>query len=175
MPVLIALAASVGLLAVVATWLFTGVHLLEAGNLQVWQAFIAWGCYFHCGGKFAGGRSTVLCMSFGALVGMAAVMLAGQIGGLGQFAAPIAVGLGAAVIVLASKLPLLAAIPASVYGFAAIAGLILLKPGMTPVNALIPTILSILIGAAFGYVSEAFAALLTKKPAAVESTAAGAA
>ena len=69
----------------------------------------------------------------------------------------------AAVIVLASSVRLLATIPASVYGFASIAGLILLKPGMTPAAALLPTILSILIGAAFGYVSEMLSAALARR------------
>jgi hypothetical protein len=162
MPTLTALTVSVGLLAVVATWLF-GLDPLATANLQVWQAFIAWGCHFHSGGKAGGSRTTILCMSFGAVVGMAAVLLAGQLGGLGSLAAPVAVGLGAAVIVLASSIPLLATIPASVYGFASIAGLILLKPGMTPTAALLPTILSILIGAAFGYVSEALTGALARK------------
>jgi hypothetical protein len=73
------------------------------------------------------------------------------------------VGLGATVIVLASKLPFLATIPASVYGFASIAGLFLLGAGMTPTTSLLPTILSVIIGAAFGFVSEAVAGALTKK------------
>lgn len=162
MPALFALATSVGLLAVVATWIF-GLDPVATANLQVWQAFIAWGCHFHSGGKIGGTTTTIACMSFGAVVGMAAVLLAGQIGALGALAAPIAVGLGATIIVLASKIPLLATIPASVYGFASIAGLILLKPGMTPVGALVPTILSIIIGAAFGYVSEMVAGALTRK------------
>ena len=162
MPALAALATSVGLLAVLATWLF-GLDPLATANLQVWQAFIAWGCHFHSGGKIGGSTRTVACMSFGAVVGMAAVLLAGQLGAVGALAAPIAVGLGATIIVLASSIPLLATIPASVYGFASIAGLILLKPGMTPVAALLPTILSVIIGAIFGYVSEMVAGALTKK------------
>jgi hypothetical protein len=163
MPALIALAVSVGMLAVVATWIFF-LDPVAAAHLQVWQAFIAWGCHYHSGGKFAGTSKTVVCMSFGAVVGMTAGLLAmGPFGPLGQFAAPVAVGLGAAVICLASKLPFLATIPASVYGFASIAGLFLLGTGMTPATALVPTILSIIIGAAFGYVSEAVAGALTKK------------
>ena len=162
MSPLIALAVSVGVLAVVATWIF-GLAPATAANLQVWQAFIAWGCHYHSGGKFTGTRNTVLCMGFGAVVGMVAVMLAGQLGALGALAAPVAVGLGATVIVLASTVPLLATIPASVYGFASIAGLILLGAGMTPAAALVPTLLSIVIGAAFGYASEAVAAALTAK------------
>ena len=162
MSALIALAVSVGVLAVIATWIF-GLDHAVAAHLQVWQAFIAWGCHYHSGGKFTGTRNTIVCMSFGSVVGMAAVLLAGHLGTLGAFAAPVAVGLGATVIVLSSKLPLLATIPASVYGFASIAGLILLGTGMTPTAALLPTILSIVIGAVFGYVSEALAGALTKK------------
>ena len=166
MPKLAALALSVGLLAVVATWLF-GLPPAVTLKLQVWQAFIAWGCHFHSGGKFAGTRNTTLCMIFGAIVGMVAVMGAGQMGTLGAYAAPVAVGIGATVIVLASKIPLLATIPASVYGFAAIAGLILLTPGMKPVDALLPTAVSIIIGALFGIVSEVVANVLSKKDPAV--------
>ena len=170
MSKLAALAVSVGVLAVVATWIF-GLDAAKALQLQVWTAFIAWGCHFQSGGGFGGSRATVLCMIFGAIVGVAAVMLAGQLGMLGQLAAPVAVGLGATVIVLASSIPLLATIPASVYGFAAVAGLILLGPGMTPAKALLPTAISIVIGAAFGYVSEFVAGALTRKPAAAAAAA----
>jgi len=163
MSVLISLAVSISVLAVVATWLFLGP--LAALEAQVWQGFIAWACHYHSGGKIAGTRTTIVCMSFGAVVGMASVLLANQLGVLGTLAAPLAVGIGAAVIVLASQIPLLATIPASVYGFAAIAGLILLGTGITPVGALLPTILSIVVGAAFGYVSEALADALAKKKA----------
>ncbi len=43
---------------------------------------------------------------------------------------------------------------------------------MTPVAALLPTVVSILIGAAFGYVSEIVADALTKKSGAPEPAAA---
>jgi hypothetical protein len=162
MPKLIALAVSVGVLAVVATWIFF-LDPVAAAKLQVWQAFIAWGCHYHSGGKLTGTRNTIVCMSFGAVVGMAAALLAGHLDGLADFGLPVAVGLGAAVIVLASKIPPLATIPASVYGFASIAGLMLLGQGVTPTTALVPTILSVIIGAAFGYVSEAVAGMLAKK------------
>ena len=159
----IALVVSVGVLAVAATWLFFSVDPVVAAHMQVWQAFIAWGCHYHCGGKITGTRNTIVCMSFGAVVGMTAGLLAnGPFASLGQLAAPVAVGLGAAVICLASKVPLLGTIPASVYGFASIAGLFLLG-GLSPTRALLPTILSIIVGAAFGYVSEAVAAALAKK------------
>ena len=160
MTALIALAVSIGILAVVATWVFLGP--LAAFQMQIWQAFIAWACFFHCGGKTDGLTKTVVCMSFGAVVGMASVMLAGQLGGLGALAAPVAVGIGAAVIVLAAHIGLLATIPACVYGFAAVAGLILLGKDMTPTAAIVPTIASVIVGALFGWVSEMLAGKLTK-------------
>jgi Protein of unknown function (DUF1097) len=157
---LIALTVSIGLLAVIATWLFIGP--LAAMNLQIWQAFVAWGCFYHSGGKTDGLKKTAICMSFGALVGMLSVLLAGQLGMLGALAVPVAVGIGVAVMVLAAHLPLLSTIPASVYGFASVAGLILLGKDMSPTNAIVPTIVSIVIGAGFGWVSETVAGKLTK-------------
>jgi hypothetical protein len=161
MKVLQALAVSIGLLAVLATWLFLGP--LAAFNMQIWQAFIAWACFFQSGGKTAGLVKTLTCMILGAVVGMASVLLAGQLGALGVLAAPVAVGIGAAVLVLAANVPALSTIPASVYGFGCVAGLILLK-GLAPVDALVPTIGSIVLGAALGFASESFAGMMTKKP-----------
>ena len=171
MPALFAHPTSVGLLAVLDTWLFV-VPLAAALPGLVWISFIAWGCHFHSGGGVKGSTTAVVGMSFGALVGMVAVMLAsGPLAGAGDFAAPIAVGLGAAVICLASAIPLLATVPASVYGFASIAGPILLA-GMAPEEAILPTIGAVVIGAAFGFVSEWLANALTKKSAPAAEAAA---
>jgi len=159
MPSLIALAVSIGVLATAATWLFLGP--LAAMLMQIWQAFIAWACFFHCGGDVEGLKKTVICMSFGAVVGVSSVLLAGQLAALGALAAPVAVGVGATIIVLAAHLGFLGTIPASVYGFAAVAGLILLK-GVAPLDALAPTVLSIAAGAGFGFVSAKLAGMLTK-------------
>ncbi len=41
-----------------ATWLFLGP--LAALNFQIWQAFIAWASFFHCGGKTDGLMKTVV-------------------------------------------------------------------------------------------------------------------
>lgn len=159
MPLLISLAVSIGVLAVVATWLFLGP--LASMDVQIWQGFIAWACFYHCGGKAEGAQKTAVCMVFGAVVGAVSVMLVGQLGALGALAAPVAVGIGAAVIVLAAHMSLLGTIPASVYGFAAVAGLILLK-GMAPTQALVPTIVSIILGTVFGWLSEAIGSKMAK-------------
>ena len=163
----LALAVSVGLLAVLDTWLYFGPLGTTIVAGLVWISFIAWGCHFHSGAGTKGLTTAIVGMSFGALVGMGAVLLAGQLpGSLGPWAPAIAVGLGAFVICLASKIPLLATIPASVYGFAAIAGPILLKGEdgtMAATDAILPTVASIIIGAVFGIVSEKLANVLTKK------------
>ena len=166
MPALIALALSVGVLAVIDTWLF-GLPGLAAMGLQVWISFVAWGTHFQAGGKINGTMTAIACMSFGALVGMVAIMLAGgAFSGLGNLAAPIAVGLGAALIVLASKVPYLGIPPIGFYGFASIAAVILLKGedgSMAPTAAIVPVVLSIIIGALFGIVSEVVTNALTSK------------
>jgi hypothetical protein len=160
MSMLIALTISLGVLAVIATYIFLGP--LAAMNAQIWQAFVAWGCFFHSGGKVAGLKNTIICMIFGAVIGCLSVLLIGQLGALGAFAAPVAVGIGVAVLVLGAHLPALSTIPASVYGFASIAGLILLK-GLAPLDAIVPTGVSIILGAVLGWVSEYVAGKLAKK------------
>ena len=163
MSAYMALAASVGLLAVLDTWLFFGPLALLLPGL-VWISFVAWGCFFQSGAGTKGLTTAIVGMSFGAVVGYAAVMGAGMLAPLGELALPITVGLGAFVICLASAVGILSTIPASVYGFASIAGPIAMT-GRDPMEALWQTVLSIIIGAVFGIVSEKFAGALTKKGA----------
>ncbi len=164
MPKLAALALVVGVLAVLDTWLF--LTPLANMHLFVWMSFIAWGVHFMAGGKTQGVKASALSMSFGALVGMCAALAIAQMAGLGQLAAPIAVGVGAALIVVASKVPLLEAIPAGFYGFACIFAV--MSATLAPTAAIVPTIVSIVIGSAFGYVSELLTDMLTKKDIALE-------
>ncbi|MGZ5917041.1 MAG: DUF1097 domain-containing protein [Methyloceanibacter sp.] len=162
-----ALAISVGILGAVATYLFLGVGALAP--LQIWAAFIAWGCFFHCGGKEPGLQSTVLCTAAGAIIAGITLIAAGA--SIGASLPPavwaaICVGVGVAAMVLLANLPLFASIPAQVYGFASVVALALLPatPGsMTTVsmtNPVIAIILSMIIGAVFGYVSERVAGML---------------
>ncbi|KPL69468.1 hypothetical protein SZ64_15955 [Erythrobacter sp. SG61-1L] len=167
MPAVVALALSVGLLAVLDTWLYVGPLATSLVSGLVWISFIAWGCHFHSGGGIKGTTTAIACMTWGAIVGMGAVMLAsGPLGSaLGaEVGTAVAVGLGAALICLSSKVPLLATIPASVYGFASIAGPIILR-GDAPEKAIMPVVASVIIGAVFGFVSEIVANALTKKEA----------
>jgi len=166
MSKLVALALSVGVLAVVDVWLFQLAPMV-ALKTQVWMSFISWGVHFMAGGKTTGAKAAALGMTFGALVGMVCALAIGQMTFLGSLAAPVAVGVGAAVIVLVSKVPVLAAIPAGFYGFACIFGLVGLS-ALAPTAAIGPTVVSIVIGAVFGYVSEIVTDVLTKKDIALE-------
>lgn len=168
MSAYLALAVSVGVLAVLDTWLFVGPLASTALAGLVWISFVAWGCHFHSGAGVKGMTTAMVGMTFGAIVGMVAVMAAsGPLAGMGVMAAPIAVGLGAFVICLASAVNLLSTIPASVYGFASIAGPILLQD-RSPTEALVPVAIAAIIGAVFGYASELLANALTKKGGAAE-------
>ncbi len=161
MPRFTALVVTIFVLAIIDTWVFT-LPPLATLNLQVWMSFIAWGVHFMAGGKMQGVKASFLSMSFGALIGLGAALSIPHLP-LGSLAAPVAVGIGAAVIVIASKLPLLEAIPAGFYGFAAIFAMLGLTKGLAPISAIGPTIMSIIIGGAFGYVSELVIDALAKK------------
>jgi hypothetical protein len=162
-----ALAISIGVLGAVATYLFLGVGALAP--LQIWAAFIAWGCFFHNGGKEPGLQSTILCTAAGAIIAGITLIAAGA--GIGASLPPvvwasICVGIGVAAMVLLANMPLFASIPAQVYGFASVVALALLPAtpgGMTTVsmaNPVIAIILSMIIGAGFGYLSEKVAGML---------------
>ena len=59
MPALLALALSVGVLAVIDTWLFV-VPLAAMLPGLVWISFIAWGCHFHSGGGVKGMTTAIV-------------------------------------------------------------------------------------------------------------------
>ena len=72
-----ALAISVGVLGAIATWLFLGPL---GGALAIWAAFIAWGCYFHCGGKEQGLQSAILNNAAGAIIAGITLIVATKTG-----------------------------------------------------------------------------------------------
>lgn len=168
MSLLNALTLSIGVLAAVATWLFLGPL---GGALQIWAAFIAWGCFYHCGGKEAGLMATITSTVFGAFIGWLTLYVfstlpLGTTLGVPVWAG-IAVGVGVAVMVAASRISLFATIPGSVYGFASIAAYVLLaKPASLVAgdltNPFVVIAVSLIAGALFGYVSEKVGVALAK-------------
>jgi hypothetical protein len=161
-----ALAISVGVLGAIATWLFLGPL---GGALAIWAAFIAWGCYFHCGGKEQGLQTAIVNNAAGAVIGGLTLLAAGAAFGGSMPAAvwpAICVGIGVAAMVLLANMPMFSVIPAQVYGFASVVAYTLMKDAggsLTAVsmeNPVVVVILSMIIGAAFGYVSEKLAGML---------------
>lgn len=164
-----ALAISVGVLGGIATWLFLGPL---GGMLAIWAAFIAWGCFFHCGGSESGLQSAILGNIAGAIIAGITLWVATQTGLGDKIGLPLwaglCVGVGVAAMVLLANVEIFAAIPAQVYGFASVVALTLLGNGAgnlsapAMANPVVVIILSMIVGAIFGWVSEKVAGMLAK-------------
>jgi hypothetical protein len=114
-----ALGVSIALVAVLWTWLVLAGPL--NGIALVWAGFIAWGAYFTVGKQALG--KTIAATIFGSLMAIVAVyILALTDDYLGQFAAPVAIGITVYVL---TAVPKLNNIPANVLGFAATFGWLL--------------------------------------------------
>ncbi|MEX3010060.1 DUF1097 domain-containing protein [Hoeflea sp. TYP-13] len=164
MDLILALAVSIGLLGGVATYLF-----LTVGAIQIWVGFIAWASFYHCGGGTDGLKKSLAANIWGAFVGFVALLAITKISVAmpGVLWASIVVAVTAFVLVLAAKFEPLGAIPASVYGYAAIAGYGLMSGASLTegslANPLACVIISLILGGIFGIVSEKLAGVMTAK------------
>ena len=165
MDLITALALSIGLLGGLATWLF-----LSAGmGLKIWAAFIGWAAYYHCGGQTKGLQDSIAGAVWGAIMAAAAFWLMGQLPLAGALGAAVAVALTVFVMIMGAKVPFLSSIPAAVYGYASTAALTLLGAdelknlgGSLLATPAVNVVLSMIIGAIFGYISQQLAGALTK-------------
>ena len=174
MPLLTALALSIGILGGIATWLFVGP--MAGLGLQIWAAFVAWAAYYHSGGKEVSLKSNIPAHIWGAVLGW--VVLLGINGLAGSLGVPLAAGISVAitviVLVLGANISMFASIPSAVYGYACVAAYALLAGKLGTLtaaslvdNPLINIVVSMVIGALLGWLSERIAgALATKTPAA---------
>jgi hypothetical protein len=170
MDIITALSISIGLLGGIATWLFLGP--IGGLGLSIWAAFIAWASFYHCGGKEAGLQKTIVNNVFGAIIGWIALMLVTQIPLAGSLGLPVWAGICVAitvfVLVICAKIPLLSDIPAGVLGFASVVALALAGNKLTALtapsleNPLISIVISLVVGAVFGYISEKAAGAMSK-------------
>lgn len=162
-----------GVLAGLATWIY-----LSVGTILVWAAFLAWACFFHNGATPAALKSTILCNTFGALLGWTAAMCIVFLpfGAALPFAvwAGIVVTITVMVVCWASSVPALASIPSSFYGYAACFAYIAQTPdifsqtGLTTValsNPFVLTALSMAGGSLVGFISAKGIGALAAKPA----------
>lgn len=159
----VALVISIGLLAVGDTYLTATIL-----PIPVWVTFIAWASFFACGGGKAGFVQSVLSNWSGILIAAASLFCIGLLGG-SAVAAAICVGTGSAGMIVVTKLRLIPYPPAIVFGFASFVGTTaatghgVTTPGIE--NPILIAGFSMLVGAAFGFVSEVFANALTTRSA----------
>ncbi len=170
MDLITALAVSIGVLGGIATYLM----LSPIGmGLQIWAAFIAWATFYHCGGKEAGLTKTITHTIFGAIMAYIALLLVVHVPLGAALGVPLWAGICVLItvfiLVYAAKAPALSDIPASVYGYAAVAGLALagnklgaLTTGSME-NPFVNVAISLIVGAVLGYISEKIAGALVKK------------
>jgi Protein of unknown function (DUF1097) len=170
MDMITALAVSIGLLGGIAAWLFLGP--IGGLGLSIWAAFIGWASFYHCGGKEAGLQKAIVNNVFGVIVGWIALLLVTQIPLAGSLGLPVWAGICVAVtvfvLVIAAKNEMLSDIPAGVLGYASVVALALAgnKLGALTApsldNPLINIVISMVIGAAFGYLSQRAATAVAK-------------
>ncbi len=155
-----ALTLSIGVLGAVAVWLTAFVV-----QVPVWVVFIAWASFFILGGGPKG-----LLQSFASNVTGIAIaslcLLVAQQADLGPWLTGVVVGIGSALMVAVSRISLLTAIPAIVWGFAstvgttAVTGREMLYSDSIGHPVLI-VVTAMLLGGFFGVASEILANLMT--------------
>jgi Protein of unknown function (DUF1097) len=164
---------SIGVLGAVDTYLTATLI-----PVPVWVTFIAWASFFILGGKFSGLVQSIASNLTGVVIS-SLTLLAIALLGANAIVAAICVGAGSAAMVQASKLPLLSAIPAIVWGFASTVGTTVAtgKPITTIglANPAIVAAIAMVLGGVFGYLSEIWGNALCGegKPVASKTTAGG--
>lgn len=156
MDIITALAVIIGIMGGIATWAAIS---LGSPYVLIWAIFVAWGSFYHCGGKEAGLTNSAAANIWGIICAVGALIALTAIG-VSAVAAGICVGISIVVLILAAKVPLVAAIPSSVYGYASTAALFLLggaaygegAGGIVKVGVAVA--ISMVIGNVLGYISE---------------------
>jgi len=154
MDALVALALSIGILIAGWTYLALGV-----AALPVWAGIIAWGCFFAAGGKTTGLTKTIAANLSGVLWAFLALYLWNRFGG-GVPMLSLLVGVAAFIMVVQAKIPALSFIPGAFIGAATAVSVVVGANG-TYTN----TVIALVAGAVFGYVSEMLAGALGPKSA----------
>ncbi|MEV7389188.1 DUF1097 domain-containing protein [Streptomyces sp. NPDC091215] len=161
-----ALSISIGVLGGVAT-LMTATVL----TIPVWVVFIAWASFFILGAGTDGMVRSVASNLTGIVIASLTLLVIHALGG-GTAVAAVAVGVGSAAMVQASKVGLLSKIPAIVWGFASTVGTVAATGhGITTTSINNPALvaaLSMVLGAVFGIASQYWGAAMTttQRPAA---------
>ncbi len=156
MDALLALALSIGILIAGWTYLALGV-----AALPVWAGIIAWGSFFAAGGKTTGLAKTIAANLSGVLWAFLALLLWHRFGG-GVPMLSLLVAIAAFIMVMQAKIPALSFIPGAFLGAATAVGVVVGANGTYT-----STVIALVAGALFGYLSEMLAAALGPKSATV--------
>jgi hypothetical protein len=165
-----ALTLSIGILGAVAVWLTA-----EVVKVPVWVVFIAWASFFILGGGLRGLTQSVASNLTG--MGIASLcLLVTQQAGFGVWMTGVVVGIGSALMVAVSRVKILAAIPAIVWGFASTVGTSAVTGSDITYsdsigNPVLIVVTAMLLGAGFGLASEVLAHTITTRHESEEATA----
>jgi hypothetical protein len=166
MTQLVALSLSIGLLGGVATFLF------RAMGLMIWAGFIAWACFFHSGGDTKALKHTIAGNIFGSIMAYIALFIALNYG-LGELGIAVVVAVTVFILCMGAHAELFSVIPAGVYGYAVTVAYFLLvvqKAVLADLmqvqvrsNPMLDVIISLVLGALFGFASGKLAGVFAKK------------
>jgi hypothetical protein len=175
MSQLSALSLSIAVLGAVWAWLALGPL---GGFVLVWAGFISWGCYFHTGANSNALFKTIVGTIYGAIVGWIALLIIVNVSvpALGVLWPALVVGATVFFLVIVASINALSVVPANVYGYAAIVAYSLQTTAIPPAtgplqnltsgsfaNPLILLIVSLVLGAIFGMLSNKLSGALAKK------------
>ena len=176
MPQLVALSVSIAVLG--AVWAFLALGPL-AGFVLVWAGFVGWGCFFHSGGDDKALVKTIAGNVYGVFIAWIALLIIVNVSveELGTLWPAIVVGVTVFLLVIVASADKLSVVPANVYGYAATVAYSLhqatdAEAGTGPLanlaspsfeNPLVLLIVSMVVGALFGFVSGKLAGALTKE------------
>jgi hypothetical protein len=154
-----ALSVSIGVLGALAVVLTD-----TAVRVPVWVLFIAWASFFVLGGGPNGFVRSVAANLAGIVIATVTLLVIAAVDG-GTAIAALAVGLGSAAMVQASKIDLLSVTPAIVFGFASTVGTVAVRGDAVDVLSIThPSLVAataMVLGAGFGFASEWLAGVLT--------------
>jgi hypothetical protein len=161
------MALSLSIAVLGAIWAYLALGPLSSFVL-VWVGFIAWGCFFHSGGDNGALTKTIVGTVYGAVIGWIALMIVVKVPvpALGTVWPAIVVGVTVFFLVIVNSIDVLSVVPANVYGYAAIVGYVPSKGAIgaltmgSAANPLVMTIISLIIGALFGFASGKLAGVL---------------
>ncbi|MFV9636329.1 DUF1097 domain-containing protein [Mycobacterium neumannii] len=157
-----ALTVSIGVLGGLAVALTA-----EVITVPIWVVFLTWATFFFVGGGIGGWVRSLASNLAGVLIASAS-LYAGHLLGGSLLAVAVAVGIGSAVMVQVSWLPLLSTTPAVVVGFASTVSTVAGTGNAITVTSIshpgLVAAMACVLGASFGLLSEYVAKVLTREP-----------